>query len=230
MEIFLAIYRKHDKIRLGGKIMGYLDELYDRTIENINENSKCPKCKNKGWLHKGIFGENIWHCNYCGGLFYPNGDEYIRPQPQPKDMYICTCCGNIQSVSSDETPICNHCESDHMVKTGYTDKEHCQISNNKDKFKEYKAYLRERFVVNSDFFNKDLYQETLDEEFKSAMLHDTKPEVSHAYEEPQLRCPKCGSTNISTINRGYSLVTGFIGSGSARNVCQNCGYKWKPGK
>ena len=41
-------------------------------------------------------------------------------------------------------------------------------------------------------------------------------------------CPKCGSTAISTVNRGFSIVTGFIGSGSPRNVCQKCGYKWKP--
>lgn len=44
----------------------------------------------------------------------------------------------------------------------------------------------------------------------------------------QPRCPKCGSTAISTVNRGFSIVTGFIGSGSPRNVCQKCGYKWKP--
>lgn len=41
-------------------------------------------------------------------------------------------------------------------------------------------------------------------------------------------CPKCGSTSISTVNRGFSIITGFIGSGSPRNVCQKCGYKWKP--
>lgn len=43
-----------------------------------------------------------------------------------------------------------------------------------------------------------------------------------------ISCPKCGSTAIATTNRGFSLLTGFIGSGSPRNVCQNCGYKWKP--
>ena len=42
------------------------------------------------------------------------------------------------------------------------------------------------------------------------------------------RCPMCGSTYISTINRGFSILTGFIGSGQARNVCQKCGHKWKP--
>lgn len=49
-------------------------------------------------------------------------------------------------------------------------------------------------------------------------------------EKNTVRCPKCGSTQIGVTNRGYSLLSGFIGSGSARNVCQNCGYKWKPGK
>lgn len=43
-------------------------------------------------------------------------------------------------------------------------------------------------------------------------------------------CPKCGSTSISTINKGYSILTGFLGSGKPMNVCQNCGHKWKPGK
>ena len=42
-------------------------------------------------------------------------------------------------------------------------------------------------------------------------------------------CPKCGSTNIATINRGFSIVWGVLGSGSARNVCQACGHKFKPG-
>lgn len=45
-----------------------------------------------------------------------------------------------------------------------------------------------------------------------------------------VKCPRCGSTSISTTNRGYSLVTGFIGSGKPVNVCQRCGHKWKPGK
>lgn len=49
-------------------------------------------------------------------------------------------------------------------------------------------------------------------------------------EQNTVRCPKCGSTQIGVTNRGYSLLSGFIGSGSTRNVCQNCGYKWKPGK
>lgn len=48
--------------------------------------------------------------------------------------------------------------------------------------------------------------------------------------KPVPRCPRCGSEAIATINRGYSFVFGFLGSGSARNVCQSCGYRYKPGK
>lgn len=43
-------------------------------------------------------------------------------------------------------------------------------------------------------------------------------------------CPRCGSTSIATVNRGYSLVWGFLGSGTPMNVCQACGYKFKPGR
>lgn len=44
------------------------------------------------------------------------------------------------------------------------------------------------------------------------------------------KCPKCGATAIATINRGYSIVWGFLGSGKPVNVCQKCGHKWKPGE
>lgn len=46
-------------------------------------------------------------------------------------------------------------------------------------------------------------------------------------EENKPKCPKCGSTSIATVNRGYSLLTGFLGSGKPMNICQSCGYKWK---
>lgn len=41
-------------------------------------------------------------------------------------------------------------------------------------------------------------------------------------------CPHCGSTAISTGARGYSIVSGFIGSGKTVNRCAHCGWKWTP--
>lgn len=49
-------------------------------------------------------------------------------------------------------------------------------------------------------------------------------------ESNQVRCPKCGSTQITTGQRGYSLFSGFLGSNKTVNRCAACGYSWKPGK
>lgn len=51
---------------------------------------------------------------------------------------------------------------------------------------------------------------------------------NYQMQKSQVKCPKCGSTSIATVNRGYGLISGFFGSGSPRNVCQKCGHKWKP--
>lgn len=57
-------------------------------------------------------------------------------------------------------------------------------------------------------------------------LEKKKTSPPKAKSKPQ--CPKCGSESIATINRGYSLFWGFLGSGSPRNVCQSCGHKYIP--
>lgn len=44
----------------------------------------------------------------------------------------------------------------------------------------------------------------------------------------KVKCPKCGLTSITAGQRGYSLLTGFIGSGKTVNRCANCGHRWKP--
>ncbi len=49
-------------------------------------------------------------------------------------------------------------------------------------------------------------------------------------EKNTIRCPRCGSTQITTGQRGYSLFSGFLGSNKTVNRCANCGYSWKPGR
>jgi len=60
---------------------------------------------------------------------------------------------------------------------------------------------------------------------------DVDPELGKLskYVKPAvLRCPKCGSTAVTTGNRGFSVVSGFIGSGKTVNRCGICGFAWKP--
>ena len=63
---------------------------------------------------------------------------------------------------------------------------------------------------------------------KNTVLENKPIAKAIVKDENVITCPKCGSTAIVTTNRGFSIMTGFIGSGSPRNVCQNCGFKWKP--
>ena len=65
-------------------------------------------------------------------------------------------------------------------------------------------------------------------QFKTQVQQQEQVEKSRVEEKDTVRCPKCGSSAIQTVNRGFSFWTGFLGSGSPRNVCQKCGYKWKP--
>lgn len=41
-----------------------------------------------------------------------------------------------------------------------------------------------------------------------------------------LRCPRCGSGQISMGTRGFTITTGFIGSGKAKRVCTKCLHKF----
>lgn len=43
-------------------------------------------------------------------------------------------------------------------------------------------------------------------------------------------CPICGSTSVTTGQRGFSLITGFLGSNKTVNRCGKCGHTWAPGK
>lgn len=61
------------------------------------------------------------------------------------------------------------------------------------------------------------------------IIETGKKTSSSATGNNTVKCPHCGAISIATINRGYSMVWGFVGSGNAMNVCQKCGYKWKPG-
>lgn len=50
----------------------------------------------------------------------------------------------------------------------------------------------------------------------------------HLNKDAPLKCPRCKSTQITTGKRGFSMVTGFIGSNQTVNRCAKCGYSWKP--
>lgn len=89
-----------------------------------------------------------------------------------------------------------------------------------DAFLEAMIALKEKDIIEyelkmSQFRNQANQQEQTKEQSKPT--------------EEKITCPKCGSANVSSGTRGFTLTTGFFGSGNPRNVCQKCGFKWKPG-
>lgn len=74
---------------------------------------------------------------------------------------------------------------------------------------------------------------------------ETKKAIKEAEAQEPIRCPKCGSTQITANKKGFNigkavvgdlavgavgLLAGGIGKDKVIITCLNCGYKWKAGK
>lgn len=46
----------------------------------------------------------------------------------------------------------------------------------------------------------------------------------------EIKCPKCGSTQVHAGKRGWNIWTGAIGSSKIVITCLKCGHKFKPGE
>ena len=103
-------------------------------------------------------------------------------------------------------------------------------------FHEFVETKKELILAQSDYFSYQKIVEEKKELERKRRLDEEKikkenEERRAAYMAKGIpTCPKCGSESIATINRGYSLVWGMIGSGKPVNVCQMCGHKWRIGK
>ena len=65
-------------------------------------------------------------------------------------------------------------------------------------------------------------------QFRSQVQAKEAEEERKKADESKPRCPKCGSTSITAGQKGYSILTGFLGSNKTVNRCSNCGHTWKP--
>lgn len=142
----------------------------------------------------------------------------------------CPECGN---KISDKAVSCPHC--------GYplVEKNHC-IINGVDidcsfVFNDYDIELRQLEMMDKTNLDINVVDRIVKEWSKAGKIPPVFNGKVSTWEEDRKReseeynskvhCPKCNSTAIQTINRGYSFWTGFLGSDSPRNVCQKCGYK-----
>lgn len=157
----------------------------------------------------------IEDCGQCGF-------ELIEDVNMPEEQFL-----QLSESEKDkyETKIYNICkQSEFFDENEYKDV-HCNLEN---------WYYTFRFDKYEQLSGKKAYTK------ENEAYHDmqSKKRVSEAMSKyagtitsngsNQVKCPKCGSTSITAGQRGYSLLTGFIGSGKTMNRCANCGYRWKP--
>lgn len=148
--------------------------------------------------------------------------------------WVCPKCGKLYQFATSKRPICEYCNT--IVKQcGESNKESIKngVELEKNEYEKYEISLAKKYGNN--MFSEDAYNHRMDELRKWREEYDRKEQIRQSTQttkptSSQVTCPKCGSTSIATTNRGYSFFTGFLGSGKPVNVCQKCGYKWKPGK
>jgi len=134
-------------------------------------------------------------------------------------------CPECEREVSDQAEICIHCgyplkEKNHKDYSIYTDKD-CPICKN------HKWEVREnegRIVCSICGYVTAAIDKEQERKYCEQKAREKEDKLNHP------KCPKCGSTAIGSTTKGYSFFTGFIGASQPMNYCQNCGYKWKPGR
>lgn len=194
---------------------------------------KCPECggqvsdKASACIHCGCpLSSNI--VNAVSKKFYVDVDGHSYDMTELKEMY--------QAYSSeDQELIYQYCKSTFkkyptsynyqaLKDCGYRGLDLIQYVKENLKWPDVKAYLTYKFIAKCYKKNFDSFS------FKTDKY---KPEE---YNRPQptsnsnvVRCPRCGSTSVTTEEQGYGLF-GWIGASQKKNLCQKCGHKWWPGR
>ena len=128
-------------------------------------------------------------------------------------LCVCPRCADIWT-DKDVCPFCG-CT---MIRTKYTQDDEYAAFETGVESDQFDNKIRTEYVYGNPLYSDAEYQRRLkqeDEEFYSSS--SSVP-----------RCPNCGSTAITTGQRGYSVIYGFAGSSRTVNRCGNCGYKWEP--
>ena len=87
-------------------------------------------------------------------------------------------------------------------------------------------------VYNESLKDESKYKQNKLEEFmeiENYIENSNNERILNNNEEKKIKCPKCGSTQITAGKRGYKVTTGMIGSSTVLNTCMKCGHQWKPG-
>lgn len=172
---------------------------------------------------------------YCRECILKSGNKLKQPQGRTKSMFSISSnkpedyAGILSGESLDLCPGCGN-KLTPAPNMSFNDMfNFCEYGNNDPGF----------VATMFDLYTNDIIKYTnqmniinAKAEEESQKRYDEYLAKQKAEEEERntIRCPRCGSTQITTGQRGYSLFSGFLGSNKTVNRCANCGYSWKPGR
>lgn len=153
------------------------------------------------------------------------------------------CGGNI----SDKAPACIHCgyplqeintdndcqiilvsiqENESLVIQKIYEITDCSLGKIKDSIKSLPYMIKNNLSKNeAEKLQSELQNIGAIVEIKPSNYIIKPPKI-----EIILTCPRCGSTSVAIGQRGYSILSGLIGSNKTVNRCGKCGYSWRPKK
>ena len=160
-----------------------------------------------------------------------------------RSVSICPKCGD-KGIGNNESNICGCCGGEKIL-LPYTVEEYIKLSKEEidglyEKFDVHPLIptydaLDISIATNDNYAVVDAMielrqKDIIEYELKMSQFRDRAKQIRLARidEEERVKCHRCGSTNITTGQRGFKLTTGFIGSNKTVNRCGNCGYSWKP--
>lgn len=135
--------------------------------------------------------------------------------------FICHNCGSSYEERNVEKygNKCGFCNSELI-------REETPFDLSSDGVNEEEKFIYEKYIK-GDSLKEILYQKRKEESAQRSA--ERRAKLRAEIEESRTpKCPRCGSKSIVTGQRGFSMLTGFIGSSKTMNRCGNCGYKWYP--
>lgn len=149
----------------------------------------------------------------------------------------CPECGK---DVSDKAPNCIHCgfplESNNSNLCEIYGKVHdlsklIEIINGEEIYQSSRLMKTIRFLDDTCGLRVDDAKRLFKEIEATGKIPSSFTPVNRPYETSSsrpLRCPKCGSTAITTGARGINGFWGAIGASKTVNRCGKCGHTWEP--
>ena len=165
---------------------------------------------------------------FCKNCF--KAKRTLAPE-EHADFYAgYTVCFVPEAIENDTE--CPMCGKPGLLNTNITEEELDTIgiaSNYNHQLLDAMMALKEKDIIEYELKMSQFRAQVQQKENAKKQDQQRTQQSTPSHSDSAVTCPKCGSTSIQTNNRGFSFFTGFVGSGSPRNVCQKCGFKWKPG-